>query len=121
MEKVGTMTGVSRALQISLWISVVLIAFVMQVFPFLLVLTMFNLAVGISSGVALVVIPIGVFGMLFVACWFATRRAKAVLPPPRLSHQQACLAPYMQDNRSKGAQIRQNLVPVLQRFRNRGF
>ena len=119
MEKAGTVTGVSRALQVSLWVSIVLIAFVMQVFPFLLVLTMFNLAVGISSGVALVLIPVAVFGMLFVACWFATRRAKAVLPPPRLSHQQACLAPYMQDNQAKALHVRQTLMPVFQRFRSR--
>lgn len=62
--------------EIALWVVVVTIAFVMQVLPFLLVLTLFNLAVGISSTTALVVIPIAVFGMLFMACWIASRRAR---------------------------------------------
>lgn len=119
MQKAETMTSVSRALQLGLWISVVLIAFAMQVFPFLLVLTMLNLAIGISSGVALILIPAAAFGMLFFACWIATRRAKSVLPPPRLSHQAACLAPYMQSDRGKALHVRQSLVPAFQRFRSR--
>jgi len=72
--------GVSRALQISLWLIVLVIAFVMQVVPFLLVLTMFNLAIGITSGAALLIIPVAAFGMLSFACWIATRRAKNLLP-----------------------------------------
>ncbi|MDH3699799.1 MAG: hypothetical protein OEU46_00680 [Alphaproteobacteria bacterium] len=72
--------GVSRALQIGLWLTVLIIAFVMQVVPFLLVLTMFNLAIGITSGAALVIIPVAAFSMLSFACWIATRRAKTLLP-----------------------------------------
>jgi hypothetical protein len=75
--------GVSRAFQICLWLTVLVIAFVMQVVPFLLVLTMFNLAIGITSGAALVIIPTAAFGMLFFACWIATRRTKNKLPAPQ--------------------------------------
>lgn len=73
-------SGVSRALQIGLWLTIVIVAFVMQVVPLLLVLTMFNLAVGITSGAALVIIPVAAFCMLSFACWIATRRAKSLLP-----------------------------------------
>ena len=75
--------GVYRALQIGLWLAVLIIAFFMQVVPFLLVLTMFNLAIGITSGAALVIIPVAAFGMLSFACWIATRRARNRLPTPK--------------------------------------
>ncbi len=75
--------NVSRALQICLWLTVLIIAFVMQVVPFLLVLTMFNLAIGITSGAALVIIPVAAFGMLSFACWIATRRTRNQLPAPK--------------------------------------
>ena len=77
--------GVSRALQIGLWLTILIIAFFMQVVPFLLVLTMFNLAIGITSGAALVIIPVAAFGMLSFACWIATRRARNRLPAQRQS------------------------------------
>lgn len=74
------------ALQTGLLIGIVALAFMMQVIPFLLVMTMLNLALGVSSGVMLVVIPIAVFGMFGVACWYAeTRRRKWRAPQSRLS------------------------------------
>jgi len=60
------------------WIGIVLLALLLQVIPFLLVLTMFNLAVGISSGVALAAIPVCIFGMVFTACWIASRRTRSM-------------------------------------------
>ncbi|MDP6390518.1 MAG: hypothetical protein QF654_11535 [Alphaproteobacteria bacterium] len=74
------------ALQTSLLIGIIMLAFIMQVFPFLLVMTMLSMAFGVSSGVMLVIIPIVVFGMFGTACWFAeTRRRKWRAPVSHLS------------------------------------
>jgi hypothetical protein len=80
---------------------------------------MFNLAVGISSGVALILIPVAAFGMLSFACWIATRRARNILPDP-LPPQQTYIAPYgVADGNPLTAN--QRLVTVLQRLRWRWF
>ena len=80
MSSASEISGISRLLHAGLWITILVIAFFMQVVPFLLVLTMLNLAIGITSGVALVIIPIAAFGMLSFACWIATRRTRNIVP-----------------------------------------
>ena len=82
MYSVRQPSNFSRVMTAGLWLTILTIAFFMQVVPFLLILTMLNLAVGVTSGVALVLIPIAAFGMLLLACWFATRRTRDLLPPP---------------------------------------
>ncbi len=66
----------AAVLELGFWVMIVTLAFIMQVIPFLLVLTIFNLAIGVSSATALVIIPIAAFGMLSLACWFATQRTR---------------------------------------------
>ena len=81
--KPSRITRISGVVQIALWVVIVIIAFFMQVVPFLLVLTMLNLAVGITSGAALILVPAAVFAMLSFACWIATRRTRNMLPEPQ--------------------------------------
>tara|TARA_B100000676_G_scaffold293780_1_gene330944 strand:- start:2758 stop:3075 length:318 start_codon:yes stop_codon:yes gene_type:complete len=61
---------------------IVLLAFLMQVMPFLLVLTLINISFGISSSLALIVIPAVLFAMLITACIYAGVRARNKLPMP---------------------------------------
>jgi hypothetical protein len=113
------MRGFSGALQVVLWILIVLFAFFMQVVPFLLVLTMFNLAVGVSSGAALILIPAAAFAMLSVACWIATKRTRNMLPEPR--PQPGYVASYGGDGAPDAQSTHQRLIPVLQRLRWRFY
>ncbi len=95
------------ALQTGLLALIVAVAFVMQVVPFLLVLTLLNLAIGISSTTMLVVIPLVLFAMLIVACVFAERRRRKWRAPhtrlqPRdqrgdaaMAGTQPCLLPFL--------------------------
>lgn len=115
-SRIGRFSG---ALQVGLWILILLFAFFMQVVPFLLVLTMFNLAVGITSGVALIVIPVAVFGMLSVACWIATKRTRNLLPEPL--PQPGHTAPYGVAGAQDGQTAHQRLIPILQRWRWRFY
>ena len=111
----GRIGGFSGALRVGLWILIILFAFFMQVVPFLLVLTMFNLAVGVSSGVALILIPAAAFAMLSVACWVATKRMRNVLPEPR--PQPGYVAPYGVAEGPDAQSTHQRLIPILQRWR----
>ena len=96
----------------SIWILIVVFALIMQVMPLLLILTLFNIAVGVSSTTVLIIIPIALFGMIFVACSIAQKRRKAKLPAPlpanyvqqlqskqALRHSAACMLPYLRRNR----------------------
>jgi hypothetical protein len=106
MQRRGT-----AVLELGFWVMIVTLAFIMQGIPFLLVLTLFNIAIGVSSATALVIIPIAVFGMLFLACWFATqqtRRRWVPRPPLPIDQrgQQAgrqwvspCLLPFLKRQR----------------------
>jgi len=107
----------SATIQVVLWIAILLIAFFMQVVPFLLVLTMLNLAVGITSGTALILVPVAAFAMLSFACWIATRRTRNMLPEP-VQHR-TYIAPHGKDAESLSTY--QRLIPFLQRWRHRGF
>lgn len=81
--------GVSAVAQAGLWVMVVVFALIMQVIPLLLILTLFNMAIGISSTTMLIVIPLALFGSIFVACGIAERRRRALLPspqPPRMDN-----------------------------------
>ena len=84
----------------------------MQVMPLLLILTLFNIAVGVASTTVLIIIPIALFGMIFVACSIAEKRRKDRLPAPipvnyvqqlqakhALPHSAACMLPYLRRNR----------------------
>lgn len=74
--------SVSAIVQAIAWIGIVILALVMQVMPLLLILTLFNIAIGVSSTAMLIIIPVALFGMLFVACSIAEKRRKEQLPPP---------------------------------------
>ncbi|MPY75371.1 MAG: hypothetical protein GEU87_14045 [Alphaproteobacteria bacterium] len=116
----GQTVGFSGLLQVGLWIIILVFAFFMQVIPFLLVLTMFNLAVGISSGVALILIPAVAFGMLSLACWVATRRTRNILPDPL--PQPGFIAPFSAGGGNADAPTtHQRLIPLLQRWRWRFY
>ena len=116
----GRIGRFSGALQVGLWILILVFAFFMQVVPFLLVLTMFNLAVGITSGAALVIIPVAAFGMLSVACWIATKRTRNMLPDPL--PQPGYTAPYGLSATDQAPQSTyQRLIPILQRWRWRFY
>lgn len=116
----GQTPQISAVLQVSLWVVILLFAFFMQVIPFLLVLTMLNLAVGVTSDVALILIPVIAFAMFSVACWIATKRTRSRLPDPL--PQPGYVAPYHVAN-DKGAALTtyQKLIPILQRWRWRGY
>jgi hypothetical protein len=103
--------------QVVLWVVVLFVAFFMQVVPFLLVLTMLNLAVGITSGTALILVPAAAFIMLSVACWIATRRTRNMLPDPL--PQRTYISPTGKDE--PPLTVHQRLIPILQRWRHRGF
>ena len=108
---------ISGTVQVVLWIAILFIAFFMQVVPFLLVLTMLNLAIGITSGTALILVPAAAFAMLSFACWVATRRTRNLLPEPLPQRT------YMSPTGKKGEPltVHQRLIPILQRWRHRGF
>jgi len=96
----------SSLVQTGIWSIVVVLAFIMQVAPFLLILTMINIAVGISSAVALILIPVVLFAMLILACSIAGRhrrlapsRARRMHADEALRHTPACLLPYMKRQR----------------------
>lgn len=115
----GRINRISGALQVGVWIVILVVAFFMQAVPFFLVLTMFNLAVGVSSGVALVLIPVAAFAMLSLACWIATRRTRNLLPDPL--PQRTYIAPYGPADGNAKLTTHQKLIPVLQRWRWRFF
>lgn len=118
--RTSKISHVSGTIQFVLWIVVLIIAFFMQVVPFLLVLTMLNLAVGITSGTALILVPVAVFGMLAVACWVATKRTRNLLPEPL--PQPNYVAPYGRGaGKDEPLTTHQRLIPFLQRWRQRHF
>lgn len=106
-----------------LWIAILAIAFIMQVVPFLLVLTMFNLAIGVTSGAVLVIIPVAAFGMLFFACWIATRQTRKLSGDAgalALAKRQIYVAPYpTRDGPMSRRGVNSGLIPHLQRLRSR--
>ena len=109
---------ISGTVQVVLWVTILIIALFMQVVPFLLVLTMLNLAVGITSGTTLILVPVAVFAMLSFACWIATRRTRNLLPEPQTPHRT-----YISPTGKKNAPltVHQRMIPLLQRWRHRGF
>jgi len=110
----------SGTLHVVLWIAILVIAFFMQVVPFLLVLTMLNLAIGITSHTALILVPAAAFAMLSFACWIASRRTRNTLPAPMPPPNY--VAPYGRGHGdSEPLTTHQRLVPILQRWRQRRF
>ncbi len=103
--------SVSAIVQASMWIMIVVFALIMQVMPLLLILTLFNIAIGVSSTATLIIIPTALFGMLIVACNIAERRRKARLPAPlpvftqrphpdkAMRHSAVCMLPYLRRSR----------------------
>ncbi len=73
---------VMNILNMGLWVTIVLLAFFLQVMPFLLVLTLINISFGVSSEVALILIPAVLFAMLVAACTYASSRSRNKLPAP---------------------------------------
>ncbi len=72
----------SSIVHAALWVLVIILAFVMQVFPLLLILTMLNMAIGISSNAVLIAIPAAILGTLVLAFIFAARRRREWRPSP---------------------------------------
>ncbi|NKB59987.1 MAG: hypothetical protein GKS00_27055 [Alphaproteobacteria bacterium] len=103
--------GFSAVAQASMWIAIVILALIMQVMPLLLILTLFNMAIGVSSATILVIIPIALFGSIIVACTIAERRRRSMLPAPisaqagkphpdtAMRHTAACMLPYLRRSR----------------------
>jgi len=101
----------STLLQAAFWVGIVILAFFMQAVPLLLILTLFNMAIGISSTVALVLIPVLLFATLTVACMLAEQQRSKMRPlpvapdarraPPEtaLRDTAPCLLPYMRRQR----------------------
>lgn len=73
---------VMSLLNAALWMVIVTLAFGLQVLPFLLVLLLLSISFGLSSAVALVLIPAVLFAMLVAACWYASVRVRRRLPAP---------------------------------------
>ena len=73
---------ISGLINLVVLLVIVFLAFFMQVMPFLLVLTLINISFGISSSLALFVIPIVLFAMLIAACVYAAARSLNKLPAP---------------------------------------
>ena len=103
--------SVSAVAQASMWIVIVVFALIMQVMPLLLILTLFNIAIGVSSIAMLIINPAALFGMLAVAFSAAEKSRKAKLPPPQpprmghplpdsaMRHTAARLMPYLRRSR----------------------
>jgi hypothetical protein len=92
-----------------IWTGVFLLAFFMQVVPFLLILTLINISFGVSSTVVLTVIPVALFGMICLAAVVVERNRKKNwmkhLPPP----------PTRQSTFVTMKEARANMVPHLRR------
>ena len=73
---------VMSLLNVALWLVIVMLAFFLQVMPFLLVLLLLSISFGLSSAASLVMIPTVLFGMLALACWYASVRVRRRLPAP---------------------------------------
>ncbi len=103
--------SVSVVAQAVMWIVIVIFALIMQVMPLLLILTLFNIAVGVSSTAMLIIIPVSLFGTLLVACSVAERRRRRMLPAPlpvrtdrphpdeAMRQTAACMLPYLRRSR----------------------
>ncbi len=90
----------------TIWVLVITLAFVMQVFPLLLILTMFNMAIGISSAAALIAVPVALFGTLLLACAYAERQRRKWRPSPVPADE----ARRQQITRNKAARFRERDV-----------
>jgi len=114
---------VPKLLRMGFWMAILAIAFFMQVVPFLLILTMLNLAIGVTSGVALILIPVVAFGMFFFACWIATRQTRNLSGEAQArehAKRQIYVAPYpRRDGPMQLRNMHTCLLPHLQRFRSR--
>ncbi len=73
---------ISLIVSAAIWVVVIILAFVMQVIPLLLILTMFNMAVGISSGAVLIAVPAALLGTLLLAFGYAERQRRKWRPSP---------------------------------------
>lgn len=75
-----TRRTVSTILEYGLWTAILAVALLLEVFPFLLVVMMFNLAVGVPRGPALFLIPVVVIGLVIAACVVATGITRRIGP-----------------------------------------
>ncbi len=103
--------SVSAIAQAGMWIMIVVLALIMQVMPLLLILTLFNIAIGVSSTAMLIIIPTVLFGTLIIACNAAEKHRKSKLPSPlpvhtqrphpdkAMRHTAVCMLPYLRRSR----------------------
>ncbi|MEX2618193.1 MAG: hypothetical protein WD767_19060 [Alphaproteobacteria bacterium] len=89
----------ARILHAAMWIGVIAVAFVFQVIPLLLVLTLLGMALGFPSPVAIVALPLALFGAVVLLCVRAEKRRGARRPMPfRSDEQRLPLLPMEHDN-----------------------
>ena len=96
----------SLVLYAAMWIGIVLIAFVMQAIPLLLMITMVNMAFGISSPAALVALPVALFGAVVFACVRAERQRRDWRQPVDGGEQRRQLAAVQEDGGLRLTEIR---------------
>lgn len=78
----------SLILYASMWLVIVLLAFAMQAIPMLLIITMVNMALGVTSPAALIALPAALFGTVVLLCIRAERRRRNWRPAPVDVHEQ---------------------------------
>lgn len=78
----------SLVLYAAMWIAIVLLAFFMQVIPLVLVITVVGMAFGVTSPVALIALPLALFGTVVILCRRAERRRGNVRPDYFIASEQ---------------------------------
>ncbi|GEM_PF-2603272 len=98
---------VSLVLYAGIWMMIILMAFVMQVIPLLLIITMINMSLGVTSPVALIALPAALFGAIVLVCMKAERRRKAWRPVPvQAAAQRLQVTPMENDNGMRLTEMR---------------
>ena len=88
-----------KILHAAMWIGVIAVAFMFQVVPLLLVLTLLGMAFGLTSPVALVALPLARFGAVVLLCVRAEKKRGDRRPMPfRSDEQRLRFMPMQHDN-----------------------
>ena len=96
-----------KILYAAMWIGVVAVAFMFQVIPLLLVLTLLAMALGLTSPVALVALALALFGEVVLLCVRAEKKRGARRPMPfRSDEQRLPVMPMQHDNGMRLTEMR---------------
>lgn len=83
----------------AVWMAIVVLAFFMQAIPLLLIITMINMSLGVTSPVALIALPAALFGTVVLVCMRASRRRRSRRPAPvRVDEQRRKVMTAMQND-----------------------